>query len=210
MGEAARIRQLLSLFGSPDTEGIELGIGDDAAVLRPATGGALVWTVDAQVEDVHFRRGWLSWEDCGYRSFIAAASDVSAMGGSPWCALSALSLPPDITDADLEQLALGQRAASRAVGASVLGGNLSGGALVTVTTTLLGRAARPIGRAGARAGDGVWMAGVAGLAGAGLAALARGVTDARVEAAVDAWRRPKPRTAEGLAMSPGAHAAIDV
>src|SRR5580692_11240832 len=135
MGEAARIQKLLSLFGPPDAEGIELGIGDDAAVLRTNTGSTLVWTVDAQVEDVHFRRGWLSWEDCGYRSFIAAASDVSAMGAAPWCALSALSLPPDITDADLEQIALGQRAAARAVGASVVGGNLSGGALVTITTT---------------------------------------------------------------------------
>jgi thiamine-monophosphate kinase len=207
--ETARIRRLLELFGSPEDDGIELGIGDDAAVLSPA-GGALVWTVDAQVENVHFRRGWLTWQDCGYRSFIAAASDVSAMGGSPWCALSALSLTPDVSDADLEQLALGQRDAAKAVGASVVGGNLSGGDLVTVTTTLLGRADRPIHRAGARAGDGLWMAGETGLAGAGLRALVLGKTDARVEAAVDAWRRPKPRIAEGLAMSAHAHAAIDV
>jgi thiamine-monophosphate kinase len=208
--ETARIRRLLELFAPPDDDGIELGIGDDAAVLRPKAGGALVWTVDAQVENVHFRRGWLTWQDCGYRSFIAAASDVSAMGGSPWCALSALSLTRDISDADLEQLALGQRDAAKAVGGSVVGGNLSGGDLVTITTTLLGRADRPVHRTGARAGDGVWMAGAAGLAGAGLRALVLGKADARVEAAVDAWRRPKPRIAEGLAMSAYAHAAIDV
>jgi len=208
--EVARLGRLLQLFGTPDSVGIELGVGDDAAILRPRGGSALVWTVDAHVENVHFRRQWLSWQDCGYRSFVAAASDVSAMGASPWCALSALSLPPDVSDADLEQLALGQRAAARAMGAGVVGGNLSGGSLVTVTTTLLGEAGRPLTRSGARAGDGLWMAGEAGLAGAGLRALVLGATDPRVEPAVDAWRRPKPRRAEGLAMSAHAHAAIDV
>jgi thiamine-monophosphate kinase len=208
--EAARLRRLLELFGHASGEGIDLGIGDDAAVLRPRAGSALVWTVDAHVENVHFRRGWLSWHDCGYRSFIAAASDVSAMGASAWCALSALSLTPDLSDADLEQLALGQRAAANAVGAQVVGGNLSGGSLVTVTTTLLGHVGRALTRAGARAGDSLWMAGEAGLAGAGLRALVLGATDPRVEPAVEAWRRPKPRSAEGRAMSAHAHAAIDV
>jgi thiamine-monophosphate kinase len=207
--EAARIGRLLELFGAADVEGIELGIGDDAAVLHP-DGASLVWTVDAQVDNVHFRRAWLSWEDCGYRSFIAAASDVSAMGASPWCALSALSLTPDVSDADLEHLALGQRAAAQAVGARVVGGNLSGASVVTITTTLLGRVGRAITRAGARPGDRLWMAGEVGLAGAGLRALVLGKADPRVDPAVDAWRRPKPRTREGLAMASCAHAAIDV
>ena len=126
-GEGLRIRRLMELFGLPSGESVELGIGDDAAVLRPRAGSTLVWTVDAHIENVHFRRQWLSWRDCGYRSFIAAASDVSAMGASAWCALSSLSLTPDLSDTDLEQLALGQRAAANAVGAHVVGGNLSGG-----------------------------------------------------------------------------------
>jgi thiamine-monophosphate kinase len=224
-GERERVLLLAKVFGALDptrdvddrreragesTGELELGIGDDAAVLRPSAGTRLVWTVDAQVENVHFRRAWISWRDLGYRSFIAAASDVSAMGGSPWCALSALSLTLSITDDELEELAAGQRQAADAVGARVVGGNLSKGDVVTVTTTLLGKITRALTRSGAVAGDGVWVAGDLGLAAAGLAALERGATGSPVDAAVEAWRRPRPRVTEGRAMSLSAHAAIDV
>jgi thiamine-monophosphate kinase len=210
MGERERIERIAALFAVAGAQDLELGIGDDAAVLLPDAGTRLVWTVDAQVENVHFRRAWLSWRDVGYRSFIAAASDLSAMGAAPWCALSALSLPATLTDEELEELTRGQRDAAEAVGAKVVGGNLSRGDVVTVTTTLLGRATGAIKRSGALAGDGLWVAGEIGLAAAGLLALDRGVTDGRVDPAVRAWRRPSPRIAEGLAMARVAHAAIDV
>lgn len=219
MGERERILRLAELFRTAELGDVEQGIGDDAAVLR-APGGLggspsvpaarLVWTIDAQVEDQHFRRAWLSWRDLGYRSFVAAASDVSAMGGSPWCALSALSLTASMTDDDTEELARGQKEAADATGARVVGGNLSKGEIVTVTTTLLGKAERPVSRSGAQPGDGLYVVGELGLAAVGLRALERGVSDAAVETAVHAWKRPTPRVAEGLALSASAHAAIDV
>src|SRR5580692_10138790 len=159
MGERERIERLLALFGASKGPGIDLGIGDDAAILRPPRDMEIVWTVDAHVEKVHFERRWVSWEDCGYRSFVAAASDVSAMGGSPWCALSALTLTQSIADLELLELAEGQREAANALGARVLGGNLSKGEVVTITTTVLGKATRPIVRSGAKPGDGLWAAG---------------------------------------------------
>src|SRR5262249_24723339 len=61
---------------------VTLGIGDDAALLAPA-GAPLVWTVDASVEGVHFRRDLLTLADAGYRATMAAASDLAAMGASP-------------------------------------------------------------------------------------------------------------------------------
>jgi thiamine-monophosphate kinase len=220
-GELERVLLLAKVFGTLDRSGVgtgakehevefELGIGDDAAVLNLPAGTRLVWTVDAQIEDVHFRRAWVSWRDLGYRSFVAAASDVSAMGGSPWCALSALSLTPSIADLELEELAAGQKEAADALRARVLGGNLSKGSVVTVTTTVLGKVTRALTRSGAKVGDALWVAGDLGLAAAGLAALERGVTDGSVESAVHAWRRPQPRVMAGLAMSFLAHAAIDV
>ena len=144
--ERERIQRLSALFGGAFGEGIDLGIGDDAAILHAPSDREIVWTVDAHVEKVHFERRWVSWEDCGYRSFIAAASDVSAMGASPWCALGALSLTPDVTDRDLESIAHGQNLAARAVGARIVGGNLSAGEIVTLTTTVLGLATRAIRR----------------------------------------------------------------
>jgi thiamine-monophosphate kinase len=210
MGERERIQRLLALFGASKGEGIDLGIGDDAAILRPPRDMEIVWTVDAHVEKVHFERRWVSWEDCGYRSFIAATSDVSAMGASPWGALSALSLTPDVTDRDLESIAHGQSVAAHAVGAQVVGGNLSAGEIVTLTTSVLGLAARPIRRQGAKVGDGLWICGEVGMAAAGLLALKLGKHGAQIESCVLAWKRPPPRVAAGLSMAGVAHAAIDV
>jgi thiamine-monophosphate kinase len=208
--ERERIQRLLDLFGVSRDDGIELGIGDDAAILRAPDNVEMVWTVDAHVEHVHFERKWVSWEDCGYRSFIAAASDVSAMGASPWCALGALSLSPDVNDFDFESIANGQKTAAHAVGARIVGGNLSAGSIVTLTTSVLGLAPRAIRRRGARVGDGLFISGEVGLAAAGLRALSLGHSGGSVERAVLAWRRPTSRVEAGLAMGVVAHAAIDV
>src|SRR4051812_36861254 len=91
---------------------VELSIGDDAAVLKPA--GRLVWTVDTAVEHVHFERHWLSLRDIGWRSFQAAASDVCAMGGTPTVALSSVIFPAQLAARELYELARGQRDAARA------------------------------------------------------------------------------------------------
>ncbi len=228
MREREAVALLSRIFGTR----VQVGIGDDAAVLE----GGLVWTVDAQVEGVHFRRQWVSWEDVGWRSFMAAASDLAAMGAEPIAALSALVLAADFDDASLEALARGQAKAAEALGTSVAGGNLARGGETSITTTLLGRADKPVLRSGACAGDGLWLAGPAGLAGAGLRALAQSMQhaddsslvemtlspssppraaridldDVRLAPALAAWRRPVARIADGRAMAPLAHAAIDV
>jgi thiamine-monophosphate kinase len=214
--EIARIAMLAKLLGHrKNAEGVEVGIGDDAAVLtvRPGEGKEekLVWTIDEQVEGTHFRRDLLSWRDVGWRSFMAAVSDVAAMGAVPWGVLSAMVLPADVDDAALEAIARGQDEASEAVGAPVVGGNLARGPVFSIATTVLGRAVTPVLRGGAKAGDGLWMAGSVGLAAAGFRALSAGKgSDPRMGAAVRAWRAPRALIHEGRAMSAVAHAAIDV
>ena len=133
--------------------GVGLGIGDDAAVLR--AGGAEPWvvSVDASVEGVHFDLAYLDYADIGYRSFQAAASDLAAMGATPAGALSALILPKTMSADAIDALTAGQAAASREAGCPVIGGNVSRGRELSVTTTVLGRAQRPLTRAGARPGD---------------------------------------------------------
>lgn len=142
---------------------------------------------------------------------MAAASNLAAMGATPWCALASLVLPADVDDAALEAIALGQKEATDQIGAPIVGGNLSRGPACCITTTLLGRCSRAVTRGGARAGDGLWLAGRVGLAAAGLRALeqARG-DDPRFAEAVAAWRRPEALIVEGRAMEGVAHAAIDV
>jgi thiamine-monophosphate kinase len=212
MDEAARIALLSRLFEA-DTPGVDVGIGDDAAVLAPDAVGArrIVWTIDEQVDAVHFRRDLVSWHDLGWRSLMAAASDVAAMGAVPWCALTAMVLPGDVDDAALGQIGQGQRDASRVLGAPVVGGNLSQGRVLSIATTVLGTCERPVRRRGAREGDGVWLAGSIGIARAGLEALLRASPmRAGLEPALAAWRTPRALIAEGRAMALCAHAAIDV
>ncbi|WXB12749.1 thiamine-phosphate kinase [Pendulispora albinea] len=191
--------------------GVLLGIGDDAAVLDPSSmRGNLVWTIDEQVERTHFRRDLAGWIDIGWRSFMSAASDLAAMGAEPWCALSALSLPADFEDEDLDALARGQHAAALRLGTAIVGGNLTRGEVVTVTTTLLGTAERPVLRDAARPGDDIWIAGRLGLAAAGLFALDRGLHDERLDGVKEAWLRPWARIGEGRHAAKFAHALVDV
>ena len=209
-GEFATIARLAERFREGNAPGIVLGIGDDAAVLEPPREGKLVWTIDEQVEGTHFRRELAGWQDIGWRSFMAAASDLAAMGADPWCALIALSLPADLYDEELDALSGGQHAAALKVGAQVVGGNMTRGEAAVVTTTLLGTCGHAVSRKGARSRDGIWIAGDVGLAAAGLVALERATLDERFELAVRAWLRPVARIGDGARMSPVAHAAIDV
>lgn len=186
LSELEKIALLSARFGKPAAG---VGIGDDAAVLE----GGLVWTIDAQVEGTHFRLDWLSWQDVGWRSFMAAASDLGAMGAMAMSALSALVLGPGITDEDLGLLADGQAAAAKALGITIVGGNLARGTETSVTTTLLGRVVKPVLRSGARVGEGVWLAGPVGFAATGMATLAKGVKDPTFAKCVEAWRHPRAR-----------------
>ncbi len=213
MNELERIQMLTRVLGTR-VQGVRLGIGDDAAVLDGA--GTLVWTIDEQVEGVHFLRELFDpatgLRDVGYRSLMAAASDVAAMGMTPWCALCAMVVPAHVDDADLEAIATGQAEAARELGAGIVGGNLSRGPVLSLATTVLGRGSRAIPRAGAHAGEGVWLAGSVGLAAAGLRALraGRGTDEPRLAPAIAAWRRPRALIEAGRAMTLLATAAIDV
>jgi thiamine-monophosphate kinase len=214
--ELIRVTRLRALFART-TEGVRLGIGDDAAVLAlgAAGDGTLVWTVDAQVDGTHFRTDWVSWEDVGWRSFMAAASDLAAMGAEPLAALSSLVLAPSVDDPTLDAITRGQAAAADEVGAAIVGGNLARGTQTSITTTLLGRAGAPVLRSGARVGDRLWLAGSVGLADAGLALVQAHMEDPRMQdddtaACLRAWRRPCARIVEGRALAGAAHAAIDI
>jgi len=199
-------------FSTKGTRSVELGIGDDAAVLG-VPGERLVVTVDASVEGTHFERAWLTLEDIGFRAFQAAASDLAAMGARPLAAVSALNLPRGFSERELASLTAGQAEAARACRCPIVGGNVARGAELCVTTTVLGTASRPLTRGGAKPGDDVWLVGEVGLAAAGLSLLqagekhGRGPTEKR---ALAAWRRPQALLGRGIALVGAAHAAVDV
>jgi thiamine-monophosphate kinase len=208
LGEFAFLRRLLPRL--PGGRDVLLGPGDDCAVVRTRAGALLV-TVDALVERVHFRRDWLSAAALGRRAFAVNASDIAAMGGVPrWC-VTQIGAPPRTPAALVDGIARGVASAASAAGAAVVGGNLSRAAELSVSVTLIGDAPpRPLTRAGARPGDWLYVTGTLGEAALGVRQLRR--TRAARGAAVARYRQPSPRLAAGalLARRGLASAMIDV
>ena len=196
------IRSLVERWGAA-----AIGIGDDAALVRVPRGETLVASVDASVENVHFRREWLAPEEIGYRAVTAALSDLAAMAAQPLGMLLSFTVPESWM-ADLAGIADGVGDAATRYRSPILGGNLASAAELTITTTVLGAAFTPITRSGARPGDFVYVTGQFGGPGAALARLQRNEPpgDARSRLA-----RPVARLDEArwLAES-GAASAIDV
>lgn len=205
--EFERITELRRRFRAAGA-GLVVGIGDDAAVLaqRP---GMLTASVDSCVQDVHFRHGWLSLQQLGFRAVTAALSDLAAMGAAPSAVLCALVLPEDFEDDALWQLADGLAEAAAAHGTPIAGGNLSAGEQLSIHTTVLGHCDGPIRRDGAAVGDTLYLTGSVGGAALGLQALQ---LDRATEAEpfVVRWRRPRARIDMGLRLRGVASAAIDL
>jgi len=214
-GEFTLIAQLTRELSKVRAPAVELGIGDDAAVLRSGRERIAV-SVDDQVEGVHFDLRWLTPSDVGYRALQAAASDLAAMGAAPLAAVASLHVPRGFSDEKLRLLARGQAQAARRLGCPVVGGNITRGAELAVCTTVLGRIMNePVTRAGARPGDELWVVGELGLARAGLLLhqtrprLPR-VLERAARRARAAWARPEARIVDGLVLGNHARAALDV
>ena len=102
------IRALIAQWGDAAR-----GLGDDGALLDVAPGARLVVSVDTSMEDVHFKRAWLSPREIGWRATAAAISDLAAMAAEPLGLLVALSLPARWAS-ELPALGAGIEAAARA------------------------------------------------------------------------------------------------
>lgn len=184
------------------------GLGDDCAVI-PLGKTNLVVSIDLSVEGVHFRTDWLDFKSIGARCAAAALSDLAADGAEPLGVVVSLGLPPSATDAIAADIMEGI-SLQGGIDAPVLGGDLSRADKYLVDVCVLGRAERPVRRAGARVGDGVWVTGRLG--GAALALRER---QAGRRAADPLLARryddPEPRLAEGRWLAAhGATAMIDI
>jgi thiamine-monophosphate kinase len=192
--------------------GVELGIGDDCAIVRLG-GSRILLTTDALIEGVHFRRRWDSAFGLGLRAFAVNASDLAAMGGAPRFALLSLGVPGVTRLAELEGLVRGFTAAARRSGCSLVGGNLSSSPRWMISVALIGEVdGAPLLRSGARVGDHLYVSGELGAA-----AFARDILLGRRRGAKHgrrtlAFRRPQARLDLGrmLARTGAASAAIDV
>ncbi len=197
------IRMLMARWGD-----LAADIGDDAAVLPEVDGRVRVISTDACVEGTHFRREWISPVEIGIRAAAAALSDIAAMGARADAVLLAFVVP-DSWRPLLGDVADGMAKVVRASGARIVGGNLSRGEALSITTTVVGSTVRAISRRGAVPGDLLLVTGRLGGPGSALRAWTSGAAPAD-------WARarfagPVPRLSEGMALAEaGAHAMMDI
>jgi thiamine-monophosphate kinase len=197
----------------PTGPDVVVGIGDDAAVLRPPRGEWLVQTTDSLVDGVHFDRALCPPAAIGRRAVAVNLSDLAAMAARPQWLLLSLVLPADLPLADFEALVDGAIDAASDAGAAVVGGNVTrtaGPLVVDIAATGRVRPRRLLRRDGARAGDTLWVTGSVGGAAAGLAMLR---SDRHLRSpSVERYLAPTPRLREAVALAAAraARAAIDV
>jgi thiamine-monophosphate kinase len=231
IGEFALIQRIRAVVEDPSgrptasdaSSDILLGIGDDAAVIRPEPGWDLALTCDTQVCGRHFDPRWMGAGAIGRRAMTVNLSDIAAMGGEPRHALVSLGLPSSMEVAAVEELYRGFLEALEGTGARIIGGNLtSSGPEWFVDITLVGRIEqeRALTRAGARPGDRILVTGSPGRSAAGLAVL-RAITGSGATSShqkieqflvtnqwarslVRAFRQPEARIAAGRQLAKAA------
>jgi len=134
---------------------VVIGIGDDAAVLRPRAGEDVVVSTDAAVEGVHFRFENQSGRNIGRRALVANLSDLAAMGARPLGFTLALAAPADLPLRRVDDLLAGLLIEAAEYACPLVGGNVSAARETSLTLTVIGAVARgrALTRGGARAGD---------------------------------------------------------
>ena len=155
--------------------GLRIGIGDDAAVLRPGVGAEWVVTTDAFLENVHFLRKIHPPKAAGYKALARATSDLAAMGARARYFFLTIGLPDACAGAWFVDFLDGMARAARRFGLILAGGDTTKYPLVVASLTVVGEADRgkAILRSDARPGDLLCVSGRLGEAELGLRLIQR-------------------------------------
>lgn len=219
IGEHGLIRRIQSKFPQKD-QTVVLGIGDDAAIIKPAPGKLLLLSTDTLREDIHFKKRYCTFYDIGWKAVAVSISDIAAMGGMPRHLLLSIAVPRKTSVKDLDRVLTGVADITAKYGVTLIGGNVSrskGG--VTIDTTVMGELTRGSGvaRSGASIGDLIYVTGIIGSSAIGLSLLK---TSSDIDSApyipkgsfVADHLRPAPRVREGIILGTNrlATAMIDI
>ncbi len=193
----------------------DLGVGDDAALIRVATGMQLAISSDMLVAGTHFLADCAPY-DIGWKALAVNVSDMAAMGAKAKWATLALALPR-VDETWLAEFSRGFFACADAFNIDLIGGDTTRGPL-NISVTIMGEV--PTGKAlrrdGAQIGDDIWVSGTLGDAALALAIVQnRYKIDALwLEDELEKWlpslNRPQPRAALGLGLRGIATSCIDI
>ncbi len=154
--------------------------GDDAAVidingLFSGDGDRfLLASKDLFMEGAHFKPGWLSPYQIGFKAMMVNLSDAIAMNASPKYALLGLAVPAKMSPKELKELSNGLKDAAKAHGCEIIGGDTVKGDKLFISITILATSALAVARSGAKAGDLVLFTGRLGESKRGLKTLING------------------------------------
>ena len=192
-------------------EAVDLGVGDDCAILRLPPEQRLATSMDTLVSGVHFPEDAFP-EDIGYRAVAVAASDLAAMGASPLAMTVALTLP-EADDFWLTTFSEGLAAAVSEYQLPLVGGDTTKGPLA-ITVQVFGSLPTDIAllRSGAEIGDSLLISGTLGDAAGGLAFIQERwqPSPEHAEYLLGRFYRPTARLGLGAELLGQATAAIDV
>lgn len=204
MDEAA----FIALLRTAATGAAARGLADDAAVLSLPGDGDIVLTHDMMVEGTHYLPH-ADPADVAWKLVARNLSDLAAKGAAPLGVLLGYMLGDDAWD---RAFAAGLAAALSHYDTALWGGDTAAaaGSVRVLGMTAIGRAChRPVpARSGAQAGDRLWVTGTLGLALAGFRH--DSAASAASAEAIDRFRRPVPRLAEGAALAPQVTAMLDI
>jgi thiamine-monophosphate kinase len=194
--------EIIQRYFSRPARHVLLGVGDDAALLRPDAGAELAVSTDLLLEGRHFAKG-ADARLLGHKALAVNLSDMAAMGATPRWATLAIALPA-ADEVWIAAFAEGFYALAARFDVDLVGGDTTRGPL-TLCVAILGEvpAGLALMRGGARPGDDIWVSGELG--GAALALEQPGNA-----AAAKRLHQPEPRVELGERLRGLAHAAIDV
>jgi thiamine-monophosphate kinase len=190
---------------------VALGVGDDAALLNPPAGQQLVMAVDTLVAGVHFPLD-TDPRAIGHKALAVNLSDMAAMGAEPAWTTLAITLP-EADEAWIGSFAKGFFALAQEHGVQLVGGDTTRGPLcISVQVTGLVPEGEALTRDGANPGDGIFVTGTLGDAGAGLRIRQHTLETGEDQAQwlVKRLDYPAPRIAAGKLLRNLASAAIDI
>ncbi len=169
-GEWKVIRHIIRRFGR-STPSLLLGMGDDAALVRPAAHRNILITTDLLIEGIDFNLRLSPFRQIGHKAMAANLSDIAAMGGIPRYATVAMALPGRTRMESVDLFYEGLMGLAKKYNVRLIGGDTSASPHgVMVALFLIGEVEtkHALTRSGARPGDRIFVTGPLGDANAGL------------------------------------------
>jgi thiamine-monophosphate kinase len=173
IGEVGLIDIIKNQFAnSKNNKNIVVEIGDDCFCFRSGKNTICI-TKDMLIEDVHFKKDWITPQELGEKAIEVNISDIAAMGNvKPEYAFIGLGIPPTTSKIFIRNLTKGFKKACDRHKMTVAGGDTVKSDKIIISVTIIGTGKdKIIKRSGAKTGDMIGVTNTFGDAGAGVALL---------------------------------------